>query len=85
MPACCWAIAFWIVSLAHLVSFVYTHTNTACGYSDSCILIFSDVSIYSVLNDDIDEESVRRETTAILRDVINGDTLEETLARRIPR
>jgi hypothetical protein len=55
---------------------------TACGSDTSCILLFSDVSVFGVLQDSVDEASLRSLTTTVLRDAINGDVLNEFLVNR---
>lgn len=48
-----------------------------CGFRSSCILIFSDVTVYAVLKDDVDEPALRKMTSDVLRDAINGNALNE--------
>ena len=68
-----------------LVSFSYSPTivdpwgNLACGYQNSCILIFSDVIVYAVPSDSLDEPTLRKLTTDVLRDAINGNVLSDFL------
>ncbi|CAB9507263.1 expressed unknown protein [Seminavis robusta] len=51
-----------------------------CGFTSNCILIFSDVSVYAVLSESLDEPKLRSLTTDVLRDAINGDALGQYLA-----
>lgn len=48
-----------------------------CGFRSSCILIFSDVTVYAVLKDDVDEPTLRKMTSDVLREAINGNALNE--------
>ena len=62
--------------MSHPDSFFF---SIACGFQSSCILIFSDVSVYAVLKESLDEPRLRSLTTKLLRDTINGDALEAYL------
>jgi len=55
-------------------------TDYPCGFQSSCILIFSDVSVYAVLDESLDGLTLQRTTTNLLRQTINGDILEEFLS-----
>jgi hypothetical protein len=57
-------------------------SRIACGSGTSCILLFSDVSVFAVLQEALDEPSLRSLTTTVLRDAINGDALNEFLLNR---
>lgn len=50
-----------------------------CGFQSSCILIFSDVIVYAVPQESLDEPKLRKLTTDVLRDAINGNALNEFL------
>lgn len=54
-------------------------TDYPCGYQSSCILVFSDVSVYAVLDESLNEPKLRSRTTSLLQETINGDALNNIL------
>lgn len=60
-------------------SYLFKPSLSACGYQSSCILIFSDVTVYAVPSDSLDDSALRKITTDALRDAINGNALNNLL------
>lgn len=62
-----------------IIVIINSFSRIACGSDTNCILLFSDVSVFAVLQESLDEPTLRSLTTNVLRDAINGDTLNEFL------